>query len=59
MTVLGLNRQAAARRLVQLLLADPLASEQSWERQIDTVGENDGRGLLIRYAQNPCYWGSI
>lgn len=59
MTVLGLNRQEAARRVVRLLLADPLASEQSWERQIDTVGENDGRGLLIRYAQNPCYWGCI
>lgn len=50
-TVLGLGGQAGARRLVRILLADPLAPKQPWEKQLDTIGEDDGRGLLIRYIQ--------
>jgi hypothetical protein len=39
--VLGLNGQMGARRLVRLLLADPLGKEEGWERElVGAGGEN-------------------
>ncbi|KAL3481832.1 hypothetical protein BJX99DRAFT_243493 [Aspergillus californicus] len=51
--VLGLNDMAAARKLVRLLLADPLKGREAWEDMVDGIGEMDGleRGLLIRYGE--------
>ncbi|KKK16603.1 hypothetical protein AOCH_007175 [Aspergillus ochraceoroseus] len=59
--VLGLNDVAAARKLVRLLLADPLKGREDWEDVIDVKGGMEGleldmdmdleRGLLIRYGQ--------
>ncbi|BCR94775.1 uncharacterized protein AKAW2_11821A [Aspergillus luchuensis] len=49
--VLGLNDATAARRLVRLLLADPLNSRESWEDALDAYGEDTERGLLIRYGE--------
>ena len=45
--VLGLNGQHGARRLTRALLADPLASEAAWERQL-TATDGDERALLLR-----------
>ncbi|PYI06135.1 hypothetical protein BO78DRAFT_397542 [Aspergillus sclerotiicarbonarius CBS 121057] len=49
--VLGLNDATAARRLVRLLLADPLNKRESWEDALDAYGEDTERGLLIRYGE--------
>ncbi|PWY96393.1 hypothetical protein BO94DRAFT_529772 [Aspergillus sclerotioniger CBS 115572] len=49
--VLGLNDARAARRLVRLLLADPLNKRESWEDALDAYGEDTKRGLLIRYGE--------
>lgn len=46
--VLGLNDDGPARKLARVLLADPLAAEGAWEKRIEVVGKDDGRGLLIR-----------
>ena len=46
--VLGLHGRRGARRLVRALLADPLAPEAEWERQLSGPDDTDGRGLLIR-----------
>jgi hypothetical protein len=43
--VLGLNGHAKARKLVQLLLADALGEQNSWE---GLITDNDERGLLVR-----------
>ncbi|PYH48867.1 uncharacterized protein BP01DRAFT_413271 [Aspergillus saccharolyticus JOP 1030-1] len=51
--VLGLNDASAARRLVRLLLADPLNGKESWEDMLEEMGAETGaleRGLLIRYG---------
>ena len=46
--VLGLNGQHGARRLTKALLADALAVEPKWEKQI--IGtDGDERALLLRY----------
>ncbi|KAL8956401.1 MAG: hypothetical protein Q9193_006080 [Seirophora villosa] len=39
------------RRLVRVLLADPLASEAEWEKQLSGLDSSDGRALLIRYGE--------
>ncbi|KAL4760260.1 uncharacterized protein BDW70DRAFT_69260 [Aspergillus foveolatus] len=51
--VLGLNDVVAARKLVRLLLADPLKEREGWEDMLDSVSENGDleRGLLIRYGE--------
>ncbi|KAL4988731.1 hypothetical protein BDW68DRAFT_85897 [Aspergillus falconensis] len=51
--VLGLNDVAAARKLVRLLLADPLKEREDWEDMLDSAAENGEleRGLLIRYGE--------
>lgn len=54
--VLGLNDASAARKLVRLLLADPLYSRESWEDVLDDENADASQGLLIRYfsmAHNP------
>ncbi|KAF2090716.1 hypothetical protein K490DRAFT_18170, partial [Saccharata proteae CBS 121410] len=48
--VLSLDDQKAARRLVRLLLADPLAPAGRWERELE-AGSEDGRGILLRYGE--------
>ncbi|KAH0545300.1 hypothetical protein FGG08_000599 [Glutinoglossum americanum] len=49
--VLGLGgSQESACRLVKVLLTDPLSDEVPWEKQLDGLKSNDGRGLLIRYG---------
>lgn len=49
LTVLGLNDAAAARRLVRLLLADPLNPRGEWEDILDGYDADSSQGLLIRY----------
>ena len=45
--VLGLNGVGGPRRLARALLADPLTSEQQWEKQL-TADDNDERAILLR-----------
>ncbi|KAI9930052.1 hypothetical protein ASPWEDRAFT_48229 [Aspergillus wentii DTO 134E9] len=47
--VLGLNDATAARKLVRLLLADPLNARENWEDVLEDV--DPSRGLLIRYGE--------
>jgi hypothetical protein len=49
-----LNDVVATRKLVRLLLADPLKEREDWEDMLDSVSENGDleRGLLIRYAMS-------
>ncbi|KAI1615298.1 hypothetical protein EDD36DRAFT_185420 [Exophiala viscosa] len=51
--VLGLNVQATARRLVRLLLADPLSDAERWEEQILDPNADYSQGVIIRYGQPP------
>jgi hypothetical protein len=46
--VLGVSDAQSTRRIVRLLLADPLTEEQSWEELIDSYGIEGSNGLLIR-----------
>ncbi|KAI4196679.1 MAG: hypothetical protein LQ350_006432 [Teloschistes chrysophthalmus] len=39
------------RRLVRILLADPLTPEPEWEKQLLGLDDGDGRALLLRYAE--------
>ncbi|KAB8076494.1 hypothetical protein BDV29DRAFT_170063 [Aspergillus leporis] len=48
--VLGLNDATAARKLVRLLLADPLNTRESWEDALDAYDSDPSQGLLIRYG---------
>ncbi|KAJ5620983.1 hypothetical protein N7510_004967 [Penicillium lagena] len=48
--VLGLDNAASARRLVRLLLADPLRPRESWEDILETNDADTSPGLLIRYG---------
>lgn len=48
--VLGLNDATAARKLVRLLLADPLTPRGSWEDILDNYDADTSQGLLIRYG---------
>lgn len=47
--VLGLDDASSARRLVRLLLADPLNPRENWEDALDAYEADTTRGLLIRY----------
>lgn len=47
-TVLGLNDAQSARKLVRLLLADPLTPRENWEDILDSYDADTSRGLLIR-----------
>lgn len=48
--VLGLNDTTAARRLVRLLLSDPLAPKEGWEDVLKGSDADISQGLVIRYA---------
>lgn len=50
MIVLGINGHRGASRLVRALLADPLAPEAQWEKQLIAAGDEDGRALVLRYV---------
>ncbi|OKL64480.1 hypothetical protein UA08_00299 [Talaromyces atroroseus] len=50
--ILGINDVRATRRLVRLLLADPLTEKQAWEDLIESYGIEESNGLLIRYGQD-------
>jgi hypothetical protein len=41
----------AARRLVQLLVADPLKEVGEWEGALGVGGAEEGRSLLVKYVQ--------
>ncbi|KAJ9639900.1 hypothetical protein H2199_006133 [Coniosporium tulheliwenetii] len=49
--VLSLGEQKAARKLVRLLLADPLGEKEKWEQVLEESGVEDERGLLVRYGE--------
>ena len=46
--VLGLNDTLTARRLVRLLLANPLQPKESWEDLLNSYAADDSRELLLR-----------
>lgn len=48
--MLGIGDQKSARRLARLLLADPLAEESAWERQLEDTSSDDGKALLLRHG---------
>ncbi|KAK8154042.1 hypothetical protein BKA80DRAFT_243335 [Phyllosticta citrichinensis] len=48
--VLSLGDQTAAKRLVRLLLADPLADKGSWEDELEQSGSGTGQAVLLRYG---------
>ncbi|CAI7659073.1 unnamed protein product [Penicillium bialowiezense] len=50
--VLGLNDATSARKLVRLLLADPLTPRQNWEDILESYDAHTSRGLLIRYGES-------
>ncbi|KAJ5688886.1 hypothetical protein N7462_003278 [Penicillium macrosclerotiorum] len=49
--VLGLDNADSARKLVRLLLADPLGPRESWEDILEGYESDPSRGLLIRYGE--------
>lgn len=48
--VLGLDNADSARKLVRLLLADPLRPREDWEDLLEGFDSDPSRGLLIRYG---------
>jgi hypothetical protein len=52
--VLGLGGEGLAKRLVRLLLADPLAKQGDWERKVGGEADDDGTSLLLRYVSPAC-----
>ncbi len=48
-----MGEEKEARRLVRLLLADPLKEKDEWEDRLEGFSEGDGRGLLIRCVGMP------
>lgn len=49
--ILGLNVQDTARRLVRLLLADPLEPPARWETELADNGNRYDNGVVIRFGQ--------
>lgn len=47
--MLGLDSADSARKLVRLLLADPLGPREGWEDVLDGYDADPARGVLIRY----------
>ncbi|CAI7574705.1 unnamed protein product [Penicillium pancosmium] len=47
--VLGLDNADSARKLVRLLLADPLGPREDWENVLEGYESDPTRGLLVRY----------
>ncbi|KAH7396343.1 hypothetical protein BKA66DRAFT_262212 [Pyrenochaeta sp. MPI-SDFR-AT-0127] len=50
--VLGLNSQVSAQRLARLLLADPLGTEERWERELEKAGDGNERAVLLKYGDD-------
>lgn len=48
--VLSLGDDAATRKLVRLLLADPLGPKEDWEDYLDSYDMSSSQGLLIWYG---------
>lgn len=48
--VLSLGNDAATRKLVRLLLADPLGPKEEWEDYLDSYDMSSSQGLLIWYG---------
>lgn len=49
--VLGLNVQDTARRIVSLLLSDPLEKAARWEQELSEAGKSYENGVVIRFGQ--------
>lgn len=49
--VLGLNVADTARKLVRLLLSDPLEQEAQWEKDLMRDGQRFENGLVVRHGQ--------
>ncbi|KAJ5536110.1 hypothetical protein N7513_009296 [Penicillium frequentans] len=49
--VLGLDNAGSARKLVRLLLADPLGPREDWEDTLEAYESDPSQGLLIRYGE--------
>ena len=54
--VLGLNGFHGPRRLARVLLADPLAPEQQWEKQLTADDDLDERAILLRFDLDSLMW---
>ncbi|KAL8686069.1 MAG: hypothetical protein Q9218_007372 [Villophora microphyllina] len=50
--VLGGPNGHQTRRLVKVLLTDPLTPEPEWEKRLADLDDTDGRALLLRYAES-------
>ncbi|CAI7631524.1 unnamed protein product [Penicillium manginii] len=50
-SVLGLDNADSARKLVRLLLADPLGPQEDWENILEGHESDPTRGVLIRYGE--------
>ncbi|KAJ5754386.1 hypothetical protein N7533_003929 [Penicillium manginii] len=50
-SVLGLDNADYARKLVRLLLADPLGPQEDWENILEGHESDPTRGVLIRYGE--------
>ncbi|KAK8208087.1 hypothetical protein IWZ01DRAFT_520613 [Phyllosticta capitalensis] len=48
--VLSLGDQRAAKRLVRLLLADPLADKGAWEEELEKNASANGQAILLRHG---------
>lgn len=46
--ILGLNSQVSAQRLARLLLADPLGTEEKWEKELERASEGSERAVLLK-----------
>jgi hypothetical protein len=46
--LLGIGNARQAKNLARILIADPLAEEESWEKSLEN-GLDDGRAILLRY----------
>ncbi|EMD67169.1 hypothetical protein COCSADRAFT_34026 [Bipolaris sorokiniana ND90Pr] len=51
--VLGLNSQLSAQQLARLLLADPLATEGQWEKELAKAGVGSENAVLLKYGTDP------
>ena len=49
-TVLAIEDQAGASRLARVLLADPLAAEQEWEKALIDDKRRDEKAIMLRFA---------
>ena len=47
-TALGGPDARQTRRLVRVLLADPLTPEAEWEQRLSNLDNDDGRAVLLR-----------